>query len=96
MKKTISTIFTFLMIVVLVAGCAAPATAPRRSQAAEPTQLPAAATPLRLLNRLSPLRQLRCRRKEPVTLSYLVSQGWAPDAEMALAKQFDRKNRHKD
>jgi raffinose/stachyose/melibiose transport system substrate-binding protein len=26
--------------------------------------------------------------KAPVTLSYLVSQGWAPDAEMELAKQF--------
>src|SRR5512135_635686 len=26
-----------------------------------------------------------------VTLSYLVSQGWAPDAEMALAKQFEQK-----
>jgi raffinose/stachyose/melibiose transport system substrate-binding protein len=25
----------------------------------------------------------------PVTLSYLVSQGWAPDAEQALAKQFE-------
>jgi len=27
--------------------------------------------------------------KAPVTLSYLVSQGWAPDAEQALAKQFE-------
>lgn len=25
----------------------------------------------------------------PVTLSYLVSQGWAPDAELELAKQFE-------
>lgn len=27
--------------------------------------------------------------KTPVTLSYLVSQGWAPDAEQALAKKFE-------
>ena len=36
MKKKISTIFAFLMIVVLVAGCAAPTT----PQAEEPTQAP--------------------------------------------------------
>ncbi len=29
--------------------------------------------------------------KTPVTLSYLVSQGWAPDAEQALAKTFTEK-----
>ena len=64
MKKKISTIFAFLMIVVLVAGCAAPST---------PTQAPAATT---------------APEKTEVTLTYLVSQGWAPDAEIALAKQF--------
>jgi raffinose/stachyose/melibiose transport system substrate-binding protein len=30
--------------------------------------------------------------KAPVTLSYLVSQGWAPDAEQALAKKFEEQN----
>ncbi|HMN58977.1 MAG TPA: ABC transporter substrate-binding protein [Anaerolinea sp.] len=72
MKKKISTIFAFLMIVVLVAGCAAPAT----PQAAEATQPPAATD---------------VPAKSDVTLTYLVSQGWAPDAEMALAKQFTEK-----
>ena len=69
MKKKISTIFAFLLIVVLVAGCA-PSTTP---QAVEPTQAPAATT---------------APEKTEVTLTYLVSQGWAPDAEIALAKQF--------
>ncbi len=73
MKKKISTIFAFLMIVVLVAGCAAPSTTP---QAVEPTQAPAATT---------------APAKTDVTLTYLVSQGWAPDAEMALAQQFTEK-----
>ena len=76
--KKISTIFAFLMIVVLVAGCAAPTAAPAAPtaapQAAEPTA--AAAAPA---------------TSAPVTLTYLVSQGWAPDAEMALAKQFEEK-----
>lgn len=73
MKKKISTIFAFLMIVVLVAGCATPAATP---QAAEATQPPAATD---------------VPAKSDVTLTYLVSQGWAPDAEMALAKQFTEK-----
>ena len=84
MKKKISTIFAFLLIVVLVAGCA-PSTTPQAEdatqppaattapQAEEPTQAPAATT---------------VPEKTEVTLTYLVSQGWAPDAEIALAQQF--------
>ena len=75
MKKTISTIFAFLIIVVLVTGCAAPTAAP---QAVQPTTPPEAT-------------QAPAATAAPVTLSYLVSQGWAPDAEMALAKQFEQK-----
>ena len=75
MKKKISTIFAFLTIVVLVAGCAAPTAAPAAPtaapQAAEPTA--AAAAPA---------------TSAPVTLTYLVSQGWASDSEQALAKKF--------
>ena len=79
MKKTISTICTFLMLAVLIAGCA-PAAAPAptaTTEAAAPTATTEAAAP--------------AATSEPVTLSYLVSQGWAPDAEMALAKQFEQK-----
>jgi len=71
MKKAISTIFTFLFIVVLFAGCAAPTAAPEASSTA--TTESAASVPT----------------KASVTLSYLVSQGWAPDAELALAKKFE-------
>jgi raffinose/stachyose/melibiose transport system substrate-binding protein len=69
MKKEISTIFTFLIIVVLLAGCASPAAAP---QVSDPSDTTAPSVP----------------EKTSVTLSYLVSQGWASDAEQALAKQF--------
>jgi raffinose/stachyose/melibiose transport system substrate-binding protein len=69
MKKEISTIFTFLIIVVLLAGCASPAAAP---QVSDPSDTTAPSVP----------------EKASVTLSYLVSQGWASDAEQALAKQF--------
>jgi raffinose/stachyose/melibiose transport system substrate-binding protein len=76
MKKTISTIFAFLFIAVLVAGCAAPAATP-----AAPTTAPQAAEP-------SPTTASAAPAEASVTLSYLVSQGWAPDAEQALAKKF--------
>ncbi len=88
MKKAISTICAFLMIVVLVAGCATPTAAPTTApQAPQPTAtaVPAApAAPTATTAAAAPA-------KSSVTLSYLVSQGWAPDAEMALAKQFEQK-----
>jgi raffinose/stachyose/melibiose transport system substrate-binding protein len=73
MKKKIFTILAFLMIFVLVAGCAPSSTA---TQAGEATQPPSATS---------------APAKSEVTLTYLVSQGWAPDAEMALAQQFTEK-----
>ncbi len=101
MKKTISTLFTFLFIVVLAAGCAAPATAPAAPttapQAAEPTATTAPAAPTATTAAAAPAEPTATTAaaapaaKAPVTLSYLVSQGWAPDAEMALAKQFEQK-----
>lgn len=85
MKKALSTIFAFLCMVVLIAGCAAPTAAPAAPttapQAAAPTAPPATAAPVEPTATTAPA-------KEPITLSYLVSQGWAPDAEQALAKKF--------
>ena len=97
MKKTISTIFTFWFIVVLVAGCAAPAAAPAAPttapQAAQPTATTASAAPTETTAAAEPAQPTAttAAAAAPVTLSYLVSQGWTPDAEMALAKQFEQK-----
>ena len=88
MKKKISTIFAFLMIVVLVAGCAAPSATP---QAVEPTQAPAATTAPQAEEPTQAPAATTAPEKTEVTLTYLVSQGWAPDAEMALAQQFTEK-----
>lgn len=71
MRKVLSTIFTSLFVVVLIAGCAAPSVDPQSSATATTNSV--ASAPI----------------KASVTLSYLVSQGWAPDAEMELAKQFE-------
>lgn len=76
MKKTLSTICVFLVVAVLAVGCAAPTAAPTTApQAAQPTATTAAVD--------------SAPANEPITLSYLVSQGWAPDAELELAKQFE-------
>ncbi len=45
--------------------------------------------PLRLQPLRRPLPKSAAPTQAPVTLSYLVSQGWAPDAELELAKQFE-------
>jgi raffinose/stachyose/melibiose transport system substrate-binding protein len=94
MKKMISAIFACLMIVVLAAGCAAPAAAPTATTAAAaPTATTAAAVPTATTAAAVPTATTAAAAttSAPVTLSYLVSQGWAPDAEMALAKQFEQK-----
>ncbi len=95
MKKTSSSICAFLVIAFLVAGCAAPATAPAVNTAtAAPaatigsaTAAPATAAPAATTASATAAPATTAS----VTLSYLVSQGWAPDAEMALAKQFTQK-----
>lgn len=69
MKKALSNLFTFVLLVVFLAGCASPTAAP---QVVEPSAATATSAPA----------------SSSVTLSYLVSQGWASDAEQALAKKF--------
>lgn len=92
MKKILSTIFTFLLMAVLVAGCAAPTAAPAApttAPQAAPTTAPQAA-PTTAPQAAEPTATT-APAKASVTLTYLVSQGWAPDAEMALAKKFTEK-----
>ncbi len=89
MKKTIFAICSMLLLAVFIASCAAPTAAPAAPQAAQPTApaapqattAPATAVPAQPTATTAPAAA-------SVTLSYLVSQGWASDAEQALAKQF--------
>ena len=97
MKKTISTICMFLMLAILIAGCA-PASAPAptaTTEAAAPTATTEAAAPTATTEAAAPTATTEAAApaatSEPVTLSYLVSQGWAPDTEMEQAKQFAEK-----
>jgi len=91
-KKLISTIFVLALITGLLAACASPTPTATQAPAAQPTQPPAPAEPTATTAAAAPAEPTATTAapaaKEPVTLSYLVSQGWAPDAEMALAKQF--------
>jgi raffinose/stachyose/melibiose transport system substrate-binding protein len=99
MKKTFSTICVFLVIAILLAGCAAPTAAPTVAPTAPPapaaTTVPATAAPAQATATTAPATAAPVKptatnapAKAPVTLSYLVSQGWASDAEQALAKKF--------
>jgi raffinose/stachyose/melibiose transport system substrate-binding protein len=93
MKKKISTIFAFLMIFVLLAGCAAPTATPQAAeptQAAEATMAPEATTAPEVVEPTEAPEATTAPEKTAVTLTYLVSQGWAPDAEIALAEQFEQ------
>jgi len=99
-KKLVSTLLALALITGLLAACAAPTptaapatavpataapaatTAP--TKAAPATAVPATAVPAQPTATKAPVTA-------PVTLSYLVSQGWASDAEQALAKQFAQK-----
>ena len=96
-KKFVSVIFALALITGLLAACASPTptpttAAPATSAPAVPapatavpaTAVPATAAPAQPTATTAPAAA-------SVTLSYLVSQGWAPDAEMALAKQFEQK-----
>ena len=78
-KKLVSILFALALITGLMAACASPTptTAP-----APATQAPAAPATS------APVQPTATTAAAPVTLSYLVSQGWAPDAEIALAKKF--------
>ena len=100
-KKLVSTLFALALITGLLAACAsptptaapatavpaattAPATAAPAATAVPATAVPATAAPAQPTATTAPTTA-------PVTLSYLVSQGWASDAEQALAKQFAQK-----
>ncbi len=76
-KKFASIIFALALITGMLAACASPTPAPA-------TAVPATAAPVEPTATTAPAAA-------SVTLSYLVSQGWAPDAEMALATQFEQK-----
>jgi raffinose/stachyose/melibiose transport system substrate-binding protein len=84
-KKLVTTLLAFAVIAGMLAACASPtptaAPAPATQAPAPATAAPATAAPVAPTATTAPT-------KAPVTLSYLVSQGWAPDAEIALAKQF--------
>lgn len=92
-KKLVSTIFALALIVGVLAACASPTptAAPATSApaaAAPATAVPATAAPVQPAATTMPTS---APTTAPVTLSYLVSQGWASDAEQALAKQFAQK-----
>ncbi len=83
-KKLVSTLFALALIAGLLAACASPtptAAPATQAPAAPATAAPATAAPVAPTATTAPTTA-------PVTLSYLVSQGWASDAEQALAKQF--------
>jgi raffinose/stachyose/melibiose transport system substrate-binding protein len=81
MKKTAYSVCALFLVLAFMAGCAAPvateapAAAPAATEApaAAPTEAPAA----------EPVA------KEPVTLTYMASQGWITEAELELAKKFE-------
>ena len=101
-KKLVSIIFALALITGMLAACASPTPTPTTAApataapvvappatavpatAAPATAVPATAAPVQPTATTAPATA-------NVTLSYLVSQGWAPDAEMALAKQFEQK-----
>jgi raffinose/stachyose/melibiose transport system substrate-binding protein len=93
-RKLVLTLFALALITGLIAACAAPTptAAPTAQATAVPatavpaTSVPATDTPIPPTATAAPTAT-----NAPVTLSYLVSQGWAPDAEIALAKQFAQK-----
>jgi raffinose/stachyose/melibiose transport system substrate-binding protein len=96
-KKLVSTLFAFALIAGLLAACAAPTPTAAPATAAPATAAPATAAPATAVPATAvpataaPVQPTATTAAAPVTLSYLVSQGWAPDAEMALAKQFEQK-----
>ena len=89
-KKHVSTLLAFAVIAGMLAACASPtptaAPAPATQAPAAPaTAAPATAAPVAPTATTAPTTA-------PITLSYLVSQGWASDAEQALAKQFTQQS----
>jgi len=81
MKRLVIVLGMLLLGVMLIAGCSASPAAPSATEpaATEPTAAPAAVEPT-----AAPAAQ-----QEPVTLTYMASQGWIKDAELELAKKFE-------
>jgi len=73
MKKTLALLLTVLMLLSL-AACAQPATTTEATPTEAATQAPAAATE-------APVKQ-------DITLTFMASQDWVQDAELALAEKF--------
>jgi len=73
MKKTLALLLTALMLLSL-AACAQPATTTEATPTEAATQAPAAATE-------APVKQ-------DITLTFMASQDWVQDAELALAEKF--------
>ena len=72
MKKTLALLLTALMLLPL-AACAQPAPAAEEAPAAAATQEPAAT---------------EAPAKQDITLTFMASQDWVQDAELALAEKF--------
>ena len=90
-KKFVSVIFALVLITGMLAACATPTPPP--PTAAPATSAPAAPAPATAVPATAApaATATSAPAAAPVTLSYLVSQGWASDAEQALAKQFAQK-----
>ncbi len=84
-KKLVTTLLAFAVIAGMLVACASPtptaAPAPATQAPAPATAAPATAAPVAPTATTAPAAA-------PVTLTYLVSQGWTSDAQTALFKQF--------
>jgi raffinose/stachyose/melibiose transport system substrate-binding protein len=81
MKKTACSVCALFLVLAFMAGCAAPVATEAPAAAPAATEAPAAA----------PTEALAAEpaAKEPVTLTYMASQGWITEAELELAKKFE-------
>ncbi len=80
-KKLVTTLLALVVIAGMLAACASPTAAPATQPPAPATAAPATAAPA-----------TAAPTSAPVTLTYLLSQGWgwSGDARAALAQQFEQ------
>jgi raffinose/stachyose/melibiose transport system substrate-binding protein len=97
MKKFLYTVCALLLTAVMIAGCAGqqatPAAAEPTTAAAEPTEAVAAEpteAPATEAAAATEAPTAAAPSGEKVTLTYMASQGWIKDAELELAKQFEK------
>lgn len=81
MKKTAYSVCALFLVLAFVAGCAAPVATEAPAAAPAATEAPAAAP--------TEAPAAEPAAKEPVTLTYMASQGWITEAELELAKKFE-------